>query len=261
MLPLETGQIHLWLADQDSLANDISSSQRKQCLSWLAENEMARYQRFLYAKHKNSFLLTRALSRSILSHYVADVDPADWQFVANDYGKPQIAAPRLLTPIYFNISHSANKLVMALSRHDGIGVDVETTKKTRETLKIGHRYFSEQEHRELCEQPKELVNDRFYDLWTLKEAYIKACGMGLAISLQQFSFDFQDAGKIRVNFSEGRVDDPTLWQFWQFAIDGDYKLALALKSAEKISSSDIVMRQLSTLTQFSEVNPLISSSS
>jgi len=261
MLPLEAGQIHLWLADQDALLKGSQASHKKQWLGWLADDEMTRYRRFIYDKHKNCFLLTRAVSRSILSLYVADVDPADWQFIGNDYGKPQIAAPPLAESIYFNISHSANKLVMAISRHNELGVDVESTAKNREVLQIGQRYFSEREHRELCKQPQQLMYDRFYNLWTLKEAYIKACGMGLAISLQQFSFEFQDQGKIKISFAEGRDDDPAQWQFWQLAIEGNYKLALALKSTQKINSSNIVTRQLHSLAQYKAINPFISGSS
>jgi len=258
MLSLKPGQLDVWLADQNAL---FDPARKSQWLAWLADDELARYNRFLYNKHKQRFLLTRAVSRSILSHYARNVDAADWRFLTNAYGKPEIEAPKLSMPIHFNISHSADKLVMVVSRHGSLGIDVESTVKNRATLKIGRRYFSEVEYQALCELSPASIEERFYNLWTLKEAYIKACGMGLAISLQQFSFTFTEPGKIAISFAKARHDEPALWQFWQFVLSKNYKLALALKSATRISDKDIVARQLTSLSQYSDIElPLASSS-
>lgn len=69
--------------------------------------------------------------------------------------------------------------------------------------------------------------ERFYRLWTLKEAYIKARGLGLAIPLQKFSFSYADSGEIFVAFEKQLGDDPNAWQFWQKNLDQNYMLAVA----------------------------------
>jgi 4'-phosphopantetheinyl transferase len=70
----------------------------------------------------------------------------------------------------------------------------------------------------------------FLDLWTLKEAYIKACGKGLAIPLRSISFTL-DAADLRIEFDEGHVDDPLRWQFWQLALGATHQVGLALADA------------------------------
>ena len=75
-----------------------------------------------------------------------------------------------------------------MSRFKDIGVDVECARKPRRVEAIAQRFFSDLEATQLLSLPGDQQQSRFYDLWTLKEAYIKACGMGLAIPPDHMAF-------------------------------------------------------------------------
>jgi 4'-phosphopantetheinyl transferase len=81
--------------------------------------------------------------------------------------------------------------------------------------------------------PQDQQQSRFYDLWTLKEAYIKACGMGLAIPLQHFSYGFAGDDGLTVEFDAQRNDVEAAWQFWQFSAGSDFKMAVAAKTGKE----------------------------
>ncbi|NKB32183.1 MAG: 4'-phosphopantetheinyl transferase superfamily protein [Pseudomonadales bacterium] len=236
MLKLADTEIHLWHVDQ---AEFEGTELEDDCLSWLTEIETTRYLRYTFDHHRKQFLLGRMLIRNTLSKY-ATIAPEDWLFTENDYGKPAIDASQQSQPIFFNLSHSGDRLVLALSKQEAIGVDIESSNKPRRVLKIADRYFSPSEVQELLALPDSEQLSRFYDLWTLKEAYIKACGLGLAIPLQQFSYAFPSEYRVLIDFAEERNDDSTQWQVWQIDPGRPFKLALAVKSGanrvEKIVS-------------------------
>jgi len=118
-------------------------------------------------------------------------------------------------------------LVMAFVAQGAVGVDVEYTRRQCRALAVAARYFSASEVADLRGLAADQQRARFFDLWTLKEAYIKACGMGLAIPLGSFSFDFS-APEIRIAFDERREDRAELWRFWRLPLRDAHQLALAL---------------------------------
>ena len=229
MIELCDSEIHLWFANHEHF-DDVRL--RKQCLSWLTENEMCRLNRYSFKRHRKQFLLGRMLIRNALSQY-SDVDPQDWEFTENEYGKP-ILESKHHQSLFFNLSHSANCLVVAISRVSQLGVDIELSDKLRRVIKIGARYFSNSEIKELSSLPESQQLSRFYDLWTLKEAYIKARGFGMLIRLQQFTFTFSEHS-LSIRFEKNINDDPSNWQMWQINKLGPFKLALAIKSEHEIT--------------------------
>ena len=226
MLKLEDSEIHLWHLDQ---AEFDESELEDRCSGWLTPIESERYQRYSFDHHRKQFLLGRMLIRKTLSQY-AQILPDQWKFVENDYGKPAIDKAQQGDGLFFNLSHSGDRLVLAIARNEALGVDIESSNKARRVVKISDRYFSAAEVEGLFAQEEAEQLSRFYDLWTLKEAYIKACGLGLAIPLQQFSFSFPSAYRVRVDFSKERNDDESAWQFWQIDPGGPFKMGLAVKS-------------------------------
>ena len=184
MLKLEDSDIHLWYADQ---AEFNVPELEENCTNLLTEQEAERYQRYTSEQRRKQFLLGRMLIRKTLSQY-AEPPPAAWKFVVNGYGKPTIEMAGEGNALFFNLSHSGDRLVLAIANNESIGVDIEARNKPRRLPKVADRYFSPTEVADLFALPEAEQLSRFYDLWTLKEAYIKACGLGLAISLQHFSY-------------------------------------------------------------------------
>ena len=227
---IQKSEIHLWQLEQ---ADFELSSLKSKCLAWLTETELKRFQRCQFDQHRKQLLLGCVLMRVALSSYDRSVAPASWNFIHNDYGKPAISEEQNRTSLYFNLSHSAEKVVLAVSRFKDIGIDIECGRKPRRIAAIAQRYFSDNEAAQLLNLPEDQQQSRFYDLWTLKEAYIKACGMGLAIPLQHFSYGFVGNDGLTIEFDAQRNDVGKGWQFWLLSAGSDFKLAVAAKAGEE----------------------------
>lgn len=250
-------EVHLWhCRHADFSLHEL----KQQCLRWLTDEERLRFQRFYFDRHRKQLLLGRFLIRSVLSQYLEAFAPPKWCFVQNDHGKPALDPAQNSRGLYFNLSHSGDRLVLAISKLETIGVDIESSDKPRRVSRIAQRFFSRQEAADLLALNQSQRLHRFYQLWTLKEAYIKACGLGLAIPLQQFSYAFPVAGQIEITFDRTREDDALRWQVWQFDIPGNYQLALAVKSDSGDQVCSISSWNLPDLEQFYSLDTCISGS-
>lgn len=254
MLDLNS-EIHLWFCYNDNIYNSKLLEQYKNLLN---HEERDQQKRFHFAKHRHQYLLTRAMVRSVLSLYADDIKPEKWEFKKNDYGKPFISNSPLKIPLHFNISHTDGLIVMAVSLNHNIGVDIEYLPRPGKMLDIASSFFSPSEVKELFELPVEKQRNRFFDLWTLKEAYIKACGMGLSIPLNHFSYSFSSQGKISIGFAPERNDQPELWQFWQIHPNTNYKISMALKGNIVGTTYSITMREIAPLLEIKNVDYPIS---
>lgn len=219
MNPPGLQEIHLWCIADTPLGAD-----RLACLS---PDEQARYERIQAASVKQQYGQTRFGIRRILSLYAPSVPISRWQFVRNAHGRPDLHAPGLPFGLRFNISHTKGLIVIAVSRDGDIGVDIEGMGRQARALDLAHRYFSARELADLHALAPDAQAERFLHLWTLKEAYIKACGMGLAIPLDSFSFVL-GRDDIGVAFAASREDVPERWRFWQLRLMDTYLCAIAL---------------------------------
>jgi 4'-phosphopantetheinyl transferase len=251
-MTISSHQIDLWFAYNEKIKAPQLLSQY---LDMLNESERIQQKRFHFEKHRHQYLITRALVRSVLSHYDDSLKPKQWEFSKNNYGKPSISNTALKNPIQFNLSHTDQLIVMAVTQSKEIGVDVEYLPRLGKPLEIANSFFSPSEVTQLLALPEEQQRNRFFDLWTLKEAYIKACGMGLSIPLDHFSFSFSQQGKIQIEFIPERNDQPELWQFWQIKPSDTHKVSMALKT-DKMNSSGYSLRlcEIIPLSQIVEVN-------
>ncbi|CAK1802847.1 4'-phosphopantetheinyl transferase [Vibrio crassostreae] len=194
MSKLENPVVDLWLCSLSDLRDDIGSkSHLKQTLT---ADEIAKVERYRVPSSQVQALYVRNYLRKVLSSY-SDLMPEAWRFEYGEKGKPSLVAEQQLkTGLNFNISHSKEHLLVAVCQREGkrvqLGVDIEHARSSTNIDSIMKHYFSDKELADLLKLSKELQRERFFDLWALKESYIKAMGRGLATSLRSFSFDFSN---------------------------------------------------------------------
>jgi len=254
-LSLGKNNIHLWYT-RPKLHLDAALLARYKEL--LTDSEIEKQQRYIFEKDRHDALITRAFVRDLLAKYI-DKLPTEFEFSKGDKGKPEIVNANI--PLRFNISHTNNLIICAVTLNHDIGCDVEYTERKSDVLAIADRFFSQQEVEELFSLPKAEQRQRFFDYWTLKESYIKAWGQGLAIPLSDFSFHIKGAqiamlnNDISLSFAASREDNTEHWQSWLFYPDDDYRVALSIRD---ISSSNRVFRQSNPQQlRFFESTPLI----
>ena len=168
LLPLSRGEAHLWYVFPEELTDPglLSVYQQLMC-----PEERSQQQRFRFTKGRHEYLVTRALVRTTLSRYVA-VDPQAWRFEKTPYGKPTIAYPKGIPPLSFNLSHTDRLIVCLVALDREVGVDVEDIERAGETVEVADRFFSPAEVATLRALPAQSQRRRFFEYWTLKEAYI-----------------------------------------------------------------------------------------
>lgn len=191
----------------------------------LAPDERAACARFATGALRDEYRLTRALCRTTLSRY-ADVAPADWRFRRNEYGRPEIAAPAEALPLRFNLSHGRGLVACVITRTADAGVDVERT-AVPAPLDLVAAYFSSEEQRALQALPPAQRDARFFWLWTLKEAYLKALGLGLQRPLDSFSI--RDGSTVTVVSAADTDAADENWQLFSTPLGDEHRLSLALR--------------------------------
>jgi 4'-phosphopantetheinyl transferase len=172
-------------------------------------------------------VLAHGLVRAALSHQVPAVDPAAWRFLADPHGRPFVAEPENVDPVHFSLSHTEGCVACAISPSPFVGVDVEVTDRPCSHLAIAEFVFSSAEVAALRRLSPAEMTERFFDYWTLKEAYIKARGLGLRLPLNQFSMQIESDRKIAIAFARGFGDDASRWRFMQSSPLSRLRLAVA----------------------------------
>ena len=194
----------------------------------MTPDEHERMQRFVFEKDRKSFLLTRALVRTMLSRY-ASVEPSAWRFITNVHGRPEILdRPDGVPDLRFNISHTNGLIACAITIGREVGVDVEHVGRHL-MHDIAGRHFAPSEVADLRRLPDDQQRTVFYDYWTLKESYIKARGFGLALPLGDFAFKLNPPHPPTIIFEPALKDDPATWQFLQGWPTPAHRLALAVR--------------------------------
>jgi 4'-phosphopantetheinyl transferase len=178
-IELAADAVHVWSAWLRRAEADYPAD-----LALLAEEERAQAARFHFAGDRKNFVARRSLLRAILSRYLS-VAPSQLALTHEARGKPQIAGPDGSGHLHFNFSHSRNLALCAVGRFAPLGVDVEQLRPMPEMDDIAATFCSAPEKALLNAAPPEKKLEAFFNLWTRKEAYLKATGEGIAGSLAQ----------------------------------------------------------------------------
>ncbi len=227
-LSLLPDEVHVWLAFPDQITDEPLLMR---CRSVLTPEEQAATERFVFARHRHQHLLTRALQRDLLSRYTG-VQPAAWRFEKNGYGKPEISSPRHWHRLRFNLSHTDGLIACAVTLERDVGVDVEYVGRPVRVMELAPSVFAPPEVSGLQRLRPSEQRARFFALWTLKEAYIKARGKGLSIPLDKFSFTFKQHEEIGIDIDPSLEDDAATWQFERTYATEDHAMAVAARRTD-----------------------------
>jgi 4'-phosphopantetheinyl transferase len=225
-ISLADDEAHLWDLCPEAIVDPATIAG---CLRVLGEEERDQQRRFARAEDRHLYLVTHAAVRRCLARYV-DVPPAAFVFERNDHGRPEVAAPHAARALRFNLSHTRGLAMIAVAREREIGVDVEDTSRSGEVVESLAERFAPNEVRELAALPPARRRQRFFELWTLKEAYGKARGLGLSLPLDQVTFQIV-SGCVAIRFAPVLVDDPRSWQLVTLAPSPTHCAAVALRRA------------------------------
>jgi 4'-phosphopantetheinyl transferase len=191
----------------------------------LPPGEQAHAARYRFVKDRLAFALGRVLVRSTLSHYDR-APPGGWQFVWNSHGKPELYPSPDRLPFRFNISHCEGLVTAAFALGRDIGVDVEAVARCGARVAVANSCFAREEVRAIEVLPEAQRQSAFAAIWTLKEAYVKARGLGLSIPLADFLIALDPP---RISFSARLADDGNRWFLWQEDPTPGHVLAVAAR--------------------------------
>lgn len=208
----------------------------------LTSEEKAR--RFVDPNLRHDFIVARSLLRLGLSACFP-VPAMDWQFDRDERGKPFLLSPRDLPPFQFSLSHTRGLVALLVTFATQAGVDVEMLARSNDLRLIAQRVCSRRELDSLGALEGAEWETRFFELWTLKEAYAKALGLGLALPFQSVSFAID--GQKRVTTNEN-----SRWQFHLEKIAPRHTLAAALHcdSSARRYAFELRKVRLATLVTF-----------
>lgn len=183
----------------------------------IEDERVTRLKRFRFKEDRYRSLISDILSRTLICEKLR-IKSKDIKLKKNQHGKPFLQSQEL----YFNNSHSGDWVLCGISDRD-LGVDIEIIKEI--DLNIAKRFFHKLEYKELLKKSEKEKMNFFFDLWTLKESYIKADGRGLAVGLDSFRVIFEQEC-IRAEYLKKLTD----YYLKVFNFERDYKVAICTKN-------------------------------
>jgi 4'-phosphopantetheinyl transferase len=177
---LASDEVHSWCASLD-----VPPETSARLYATLTPDERSRSARFQFERDRQRFIVARGVLRDLLGRYL-QTQPSRIDFVYNPFGKPDLG-PEFANRVTFNLSHAADLALIAIAADSDVGVDLEYIRAQSDYAEIARRFFSAAEVDHLNALPSHLYVEAFFSCWTKKEAYMKACGEGLAIPLNSFS--------------------------------------------------------------------------
>ncbi|MHB8383168.1 MAG: 4'-phosphopantetheinyl transferase family protein [Candidatus Binataceae bacterium] len=211
--------IHVWRA---SLI--ISDDAMDPFETLLSKDERERAARFHFVRDRRRFTVARAILRLIIGTYLR-MRPATVRFSYGPNGKPRIEDACGGESLSFNLAHTGETVLYAFCRNHELGVDVEQIDRRVEFRQIARQFFAPEEIKSIEMLPRDQQGRRFFEIWTRKEAYLKALGAGLSIPLNEFEVVSVER--------ESHTADPKQrrdWTIQQFEPRIGYMGALATRS-------------------------------
>ena len=177
---LASDEVHSWCASLD-----VPPETSARLYATLSSAERKRGAGFRFERDRQRFIVAHGVLRDLLGRYL-HTQPGRLSYVYNAFGKPDLT-PEFGGRLKFNLSHSAGLALIAIAADSNVGADLEYIRAQSDYAEIARRFFAAAEVDQLTALPSHLYAEAFISCWTKKEAYLKACGDGLAIALNGFT--------------------------------------------------------------------------
>lgn len=221
---LEGGQADIWFADLR-----LDELWFSACLDLLSEDELSRMHRFHFERHRRRYAVGRATLRCLLAKYYG-VAPASLKFCEGPAGKPVLSGAWAASEIQFNVAHCEDLALFGITRGALIGVDVEQIREIPEADHLVRQFFCPEEANVFSRLPPVQRPQAFFNLWTRKEALLKATGEGVAHSLNRVEVSLlpEEQASIRKLPPEfGQIDQ---WSLVEVTSQPKYAAAVAVRA-------------------------------
>jgi 4'-phosphopantetheinyl transferase len=220
-LILQNGEVHVWRVELEQPDDQLAKFR-----STMGPEELYRASRFHFERHRRAFVVGRGFLRYVLARYL-ETKPEALRFSYGPYGKPALDGEHSSSRLRFNMSHSHELGLYAITNDNELGVDVEHIRADFASEDIARRFFSRCEVEAFNAVPKEEQVAAFFRCWARKEAFIKATGKGLSQLLDSFDVTLQPgvaAALLRVD-----KEDASRWSLFDIDVGRDYAGALVVE--------------------------------
>ncbi len=218
--PIEEAQVDVWYARPAAASADDLA----RCLALLSPEERVRIQAFHFERHAREASISRALVRRMLATYV-DRAAETFCYRLGPFGRPHVEPP---CGVAFSAANHPDLVACAIAGTEEIGIDVEPVSRGDEILEVAALVFAAPEIAALAALSLDARRDRAVSLWTCKEAYIKARGLGMSAPLREIVVDFPAGARPTIRFLSA-VDAPDGWWLDTRDVHG-VRLAIAVRS-------------------------------
>lgn len=208
-------------------ARPLTASEAAVWAEDLPDVERARFARFKHERSAHEFLVGRLMVRRWLAALTAHA-PNDWQFIEGFRGRPEVASPH--TSLRFNIAHSGGVVACIFTDGREAGVDVEDLGRRMIEPELWARYCAPSEIADIEAQPEEARHRRFLSFWTLKEAYLKALGLGIGVHLSDIAFTLHPECPT-IEFHDSLAGTSADWAFGMTSLHDQFLLSWATPQA------------------------------
>jgi len=224
-LVLSEADVHLWFSRLD-----LSSSSSRRLEAVLDADELNRAERFYSDLERERFIACRGMLRMILGRYLG-VEPIALRFQYGLRGKPSLSERLGDSNIQFSLAHSGGWVIYGLTLDRNIGVDLERIAPFGELDQFVDRFYSVGEKAAVHAS---WGNDRyevFFKIWTMKEAYLKACGEGLVrLKVNDVSFGQEKPRTVRL-MGDGNTRENVCWSFMDLRPASDFAAAVVVEGS------------------------------
>lgn len=210
----DAGHVRIVVATLDELAD-----RTERYHAMLDDGELERLARFKFDADRQRFLLGHGLLREVIGQ-VLNMDPRSIGFQRGRYGKPFLPG----TPLRFNLSDTKDAVAIAITVEEELGVDIETMTRRVDHRSVSQHYFTEEEQAGIAAAADD--KRRFLELWTRKEAVLKASGVGIMDDLRSLRVD-QPTNELAIRHLEFIAMSGPIYHVRTWHIGEDLLLSLA----------------------------------